>query len=316
MNGGQQVDWSFYARELGARRPELLGRGMEGVVFRLGDATVAKVWFERKAAELRLIQSFYRELQAQSLSFAVPDITDVLEVADHVVTVERELEGITLRRAVERGEIAVDAAEECMVDVVVQLAGTAGGSASRALTVLGETTALWSGHTQWKDALAALVQRRLDSSGGILRAAVDEFTRKAERILALLTHLPETRDAIVHGDLFPANVLVDRSGRPCAVLDWGFLSTQADPAFEASVAAGIFDMYGPRARERDDRLADIFTKQPGYPLPRLLVYRAAYALITSTAYDPQGRDGHFVWCAKTLNREDITEALFSGDGAL
>ncbi|WP_281903969.1 hypothetical protein [Phytohabitans aurantiacus] len=31
------------------------------------------------------------------------------------------------------------------------------------------------------------------------------------------------------------------------MLDWRFLTTEGDPAFDAAVAASNFDMYGPEA---------------------------------------------------------------------
>ncbi|MEJ3742628.1 hypothetical protein WEI85_04950 [Actinomycetes bacterium KLBMP 9797] len=47
----------------------------------------------------------------------------------------------------------------------------------------------------------------------------------------------------------------------------------------------------------------------GYDPTAMLVYRAAYSLITANADDPAGKDGHFAWCAAALNRRDITTAL-------
>ncbi|MCG5471665.1 hypothetical protein LADH09A_005665 [Micromonospora sp. LAH09] len=47
----------------------------------------------------------------------------------------------------------------------------------------------------------------------------------------------------------------------------------------------------------------------GYQRQALLVYRAAYSLITANAYDPEGRDGHFAWCVAALNRPDVVQAL-------
>lgn len=51
----------------------------------------------------------------QSLSFAVPEITEVLEVKgiedgveDRAVTLERELSGMTLQHAIEHGELLTD----------------------------------------------------------------------------------------------------------------------------------------------------------------------------------------------------------------
>ena len=49
----------------------------------------------------------------------------------------------------------------------------------------------------------------------------------------------------------------------------------------------------------------------GYPQNRMLLYRAAYAIATANAFGDDGRDGHFGWCASSLEREDIIDMLFS-----
>jgi len=43
----------------------------------------------------------------------------------------------------------------------------------------------------------------------------------------------------------------------------------------------------------------------------MLLYRAAYAIATANAFGDDGRDGHFGWCASSLEREDIIDMLFS-----
>ncbi|MEU2611364.1 hypothetical protein ABZ570_07240 [Micromonospora sp. NPDC007271] len=58
----------------GYRRFDLLGEGMEGIVFALGDRHVGKLWFRRQPAELRIIKDFYEHLGSQDLPFAVPRI--------------------------------------------------------------------------------------------------------------------------------------------------------------------------------------------------------------------------------------------------
>ena len=89
------------------------------------------------------------------------------------------------------------------------------------------------------------------------------------------------------------------------MLDFGFLTTVGDPAFDAAVAASIFDMYGPDARATEARLDARLDVDP----ERAAVYRAAYAIVTATCFSSTGEDGHFAWCVAMLRRADVLAAL-------
>ncbi|MFD2766834.1 phosphotransferase family protein [Micromonospora eburnea] len=295
----------------GYRRFDLLGEGMEGVVFALGGGHVGKLWFRRQPAELRVVKDFYEHLGSQDLPFAVPRMVEVDEVRGHGVTIENELPGRNLKEAVTAGAVSVDTARTCMLTVVTALAKTAGGESARRLTVLDEPAPMWLGRHTWAGALRDLVDRRVAAFHPTLRGAVDGFDAKVARVRHLIEGLPPSHTVTVHGDLVRENVLVTPAGEPAALLDWGFLSTEAVPAFEASIAAGVFDMYGPAARALDDELVETLCGLFGHSRHQLLFYRAVYALLTSNAYDADGRDGHFAWCAAALNRPDITDALCS-----
>jgi hypothetical protein len=93
------------------------------------------------------------------------------------------------------------------------------------------------------------------------------------------------------------------------VLDFGFLSTVGDPAFDAAVAAGVHDMYGPDARRWEERVDRAVIDRFGYDVGRLRIYRAAYALVSAHCFSASGGDGHFDWCARMLGRDDVRDAL-------
>jgi aminoglycoside phosphotransferase (APT) family kinase protein len=99
---------------------------------------------------------------------------------------------------------------------------------------------------------------------------------------------------LVHGDLGPVHVLLE-GGRPVGLLDFGYVSTVGDPAFDAAVAACLQDMFGPRAAAATAALDEATTSRFGYDPDVLVLYRAAYGLVTASCL--AGHPGrHVDWC--------------------
>ncbi|MBG6104145.1 aminoglycoside phosphotransferase (APT) family kinase protein [Micromonospora vinacea] len=294
---------------IGTAAPKLLGEGMEGAVYEVDDSRVAKIWFAGSVESSRRAAAFYDALAAKPLTFQVPRITQVESVGGRVVTIERRLTGTTLAAALAAGAVSREDAYAIVVDIVAALATGGGLQAAREMTVLGEDSPLFSAGEGFAVALARLAERRGARFRQVLSGAVVDFERKAAALSSRLVEVDSGRRAVLHGDLVPGNILVEASGRPSAVLDWGFLTTEGDPAFDAAVTAAIFDMYGPEAAHVERDLLDRFEARLRADRAALLVYRAAYSLITANAYDPTGQDGHFAWCVAALNRSDVTEAL-------
>ena len=112
----------------------------------------------------------------------------------------------------------------------------------------------------------------------------------------------------MHGDLVPGNILV--AGEVASgLLDFGFLSTIGDPAFDAAGAASVFDMYGPDAERSEAAVDRAVAAHFAYDRERIVTYRAAYALVTANCFSPSGSDGHFDWCIRMLRRDEVRDVL-------
>ncbi|MFF0270780.1 phosphotransferase [Kribbella sp. NPDC004536] len=282
---------------------ELIGQGMEGAVYDLGNGTVRKIWFDRRPEDVLPLKAFLDELP--ELPFRTPRIRSV-DAGDGglAVSVEDKLVGVPLHQAGLPESVALDA----FVSVVEALRGVRPGPASTLLPVVGE--AFWVG--SWGESLAALVRRRAEASNVFLERDVRDFPQLLEETAADLAQLGGGVGAagsggvgagglsVVHGDVCPPNVLMD-GANVAAVLDWGFLSTAGDNTFEASLAAGFFDMYSPDARRLDDLLTARFAER-GHDRELMQLYRRAYAIITATIYDQNANDGHYNWCVAQLTR--------------
>ncbi|WP_328848455.1 phosphotransferase family protein [Micromonospora zamorensis] len=293
----------------GGEAPRLLGRGMEGAVYEIGQERIAKVWFDGSEAALQRVRVFYDALAGKPLRIAVPRIHEVHLIEGRCVTVEQRLAGRTMTEARKEGRLTLDEARSAFVDVLAQLGASGPLPEARKLSVLDETMPLYEADDAFPDALYALATRRVARFRQVLDPAVEDLDRKLDALQDRLRDVDSGRRSVVHGDMIPGNILVNDAGGPAAVLDWGFLTTEGDPVFDASVAASIFDMYGEQALATERGLYAQIEERLGYPRQALLVYRAAYSLITANAYDAEGGDGHFAWCVAALNRPDVVRAL-------
>jgi aminoglycoside phosphotransferase (APT) family kinase protein len=162
----------------------------------------------------------------------------------------------------------------------------------RALPVLGESMPFRTGGDTFIGALLSLLERRVEESGGRLRAVLPDLDRRLAPLRERLSTVDVVPDTAVHGDLFGANIHVDADGRPVALLDFGFMTTAGDPRFDAGVTAAIVDMYGAHAQQVTTTLTAELAARLGHDPAVLVAYRAAYAVVTSTLFGDDDGDGH------------------------
>jgi hypothetical protein len=300
------LEWEDYFSKTGYPHARSLGSGMEGAVYELNDELVGKVWSRRTSTELARLQGFYQDLASIPCSFATPCIHEIRTVANVAVTIEHRLHGTPLlQRVSDDDEFPIPEAVQAIITVLRGLRSVAATLQMRELAVLDEPRPLWQGSESWPDTIIGLMGRRVHHFGNQLRLSVPSFDAIYNGLIERVAVLHPDRLTAIHGDLCPQNILVDDACHPTAVLDFGFLSTAGDPLFDASIAAGIYNMYGPRASELDAALTERFIHDLGYASDALLVYRGVYAIISSNAYDVHGKDGHFAWCASNLRRPEI-----------
>ncbi len=302
--------WGRHLTALGHPVVRPLGAGVEGAVWSLGDGLVAKVWFSRPLEDVVRLGAFLDEVARAGLPFGTPRQLAVATGPDGAVwTLEPELDGRPL--AVDtpgRSPDLTPGVVEVLLDVHEALAAVVPSPGLRMLPVLGEAQPLLVGHRHFPDALAALVERRLARTAAVLAAVVPEVAALAGAVTGALRRMEDPQQGLVHGDLFGPNVLVDDRLAPTAVLDFGFLSTVGDPAFDAAVTAGVVDLYGPRAAAHRDLLDEALIDRFAHPAQLLSRYRLAYALVTAAWFDPAGQDGHTRWCRDILRGSDVERA--------
>lgn len=288
----------------------MLGKGVEGTVVDLSPEEVAKIWHGRSRADLDALLRFGQSLGTElgGASFALPRVLELLEDDGLVITIERKVHGQPLRPdRIPAPPVADADAARLLGDALEGLSHMEISPGLTALPILPGDRPFDGAFTT---SLADLVERRFRILPDLLRREVDDIDALVPAIAGGLRKLPSDPAALIHGDLIPANVLV-QDGHVSGVLDFGFLTTVGDPQFDAAITASIFDMYGPNARASEIALSTAFTARFGHDPDRYGLYRAAYAVITNAYFASDGSDGHFAWCAQMLRRPDVRAAVLN-----
>jgi len=178
------------------------------------------------------------------------------------------------------GHTGRDEARSTFVDVLAELAGSGTLPAARALPVMDESVPLHDRADDFPNVLADLAERRLTRFRRTLDGTVDELDTEVVALRGRLREVDSRRRSVIHGDLILGNILIGEARTPTAVLDWGLFTAEGDPDFDGAVAASIFDMYGDGALNTELALYAQLEDRLAYEREMLLVYRAAYSLIT------------------------------------
>lgn len=302
---------SRWAAELAARglTPTPLAAGVEGAVFRLGNGSIAKVWDTRTEAGLHRLAAFYQAVAGAGLPFLTPEISEIGLITDATFSIERELPGRPLfPDRTGQSPPLEPRRRQRVADVLLGLASVTTSDAMRMLPILDEADPV-SPVRGFDATLGELVARRVEHSLTQMSVAIPAMSRLAAMVVSRLSTMGSGPEGLIHGDLIPANILVDDDGAVAAVLDFGFLTTVGPLAFDAAVAVAVFDMYGPHRGASFAEIDRVIREAFGYPEEVLAVYRAAYAMVTMTKFGSSEEEGHFRWCAEMLRRPDVLNAL-------
>ena len=294
-------------REAGLPVTEVLGAGMEGTVAALDDDRVVKLWDRRSRADLEGLRTFYDAVHQAGIKLRVPRILAIVAVGDGWATVQARLTGTPLWTDHDVSPTRGGRHARALLEVVTALV-TLRPTAEMAVLPLAAGAPPFDPAVPFGESLATLVEARVERDAATLARLLPDIESRGAALAIALRSLPPAEAALVHGDLGPSNILAVE-GRPTSLLDFGYLSTVGDPAFDAAVAATLFDMFGSHAAEAEEWVDRLFADRFGYARDRIVLYRAAYGLVTASCLVAVADGRHFRWCADLVGRPETTATL-------
>jgi aminoglycoside phosphotransferase (APT) family kinase protein len=180
---------------------------------------------------MQKLQHFYRSINRRTVSFDLPEIKDIVVEDGYVVVRERFMPGKTLQSVL--ATLAPNQLPKVMAHylaTVEQMAHITGGIDTTRCLQLSDS-AWQAGLTDWHEFWHARLEHVLESSG-VQSFLVRDVPQWDSLLYYLRTQLrtPYTGVyALVHGDFYPGNVLVDENMHVCGVLDFSEQTMWGDP---------------------------------------------------------------------------------------
>ena len=287
---------------------DYLGAGSEASVYALDEDRVVRIVDPRTQRDyLERLVAFYRGIDRSALTLALPDVYELAELNGQLYTIEARLPGRDVMTVLNSlsGDVRDAAVREYMLASVALRNVSVEGRGYWRMLAPGPVH-----YERFSELLGAMIERSAARAPDAMFTDFPDWQglvarwRRGARIIDEGT--PRT---LVHGDLFPGNVMCDESGRVTAIVDFCYLTVAGDWRMDA-VSSLIFleqvSTWTPRDTEVGRALIsehvgadfDVFEQ----------VYRIFYALYFA-GFALDGDPDLYVWCRAELEKWSAQGAM-------
>lgn len=277
---------------------------MEAEAYAYGEEQVLKVYTnDITSGHLRTLQAFYANLDASILSYQLPHIHQVWEEEGLVLSLEQRLPGGALyTKLADLSEGELEAVFQRYVAAILALRQVRFLLPPERYKLFDPEGLSLPSRGDFNAFLSRYLDARLALCEPYLRRDVENWEEKQTHLRALLGQPYTGEYALVHGDFFPANLLVDDQNHITALLDFGWMTQYGDPRYDLATGWVFFDMYDELKRDVTARLGRVIRAGVSEGEVGILYrYILLYSIFTANAYAYEGGDGHYRWCVRNLN---------------
>ncbi len=303
------------AFDLASAQP--LAVGTEAEVYGRDATTLLKLYANaERRANFEVLQKLYDSINPQPSGLRLPQIHQIVQFGDLVAVVETRLAGEPLKdRLPDLHGAALQRAETLYLDTVWKLREIEITTPPETYLLFDDTGISTTAAQTFETFYAHFLEQKLTHVGQFFEPLIPAFPAKAAALVARLRRAPPAPLALVHGDFFPGNLLVDHAvTRVQGVIDFGSFTLFGNYLLDVAGAFGFYKMYDPQRRAiRAKLLTQIMDRLSRDERPQFFQFLLANALLTSDLYaaeaDPRP-DGHFQWAAEIVAEDRYwSEAL-------
>ena len=269
-----------------------LGSGFESRIYALNQTHILRIPNPEPEVEARVrVRAAFTE-GLPVLPFDVPRLREIKYVAGVLVTIEDRIGG------------------KALVDILPELQGERRKVALTAYLETAEAMAAVKTDGDYGDLLVpeplrsahwgAYLAQRLDgfAADEVLAGDVPGFDEKVARLKARLLALPDPEKCIVHGDIWPPNVMMDADLRVTALLDFSFTTRVGDTVMDLAGAVQFLRVGNSQGDADHDFLMGLIEARHGATLrDRIALYGVWFAFSFAYAHD---EPVVYPWCVAMI----------------
>ena len=280
-------------KAFGVTDADLLGSGWESTIYALGPTQILRIPRPEVGSEdlVRAQAAFTANLPP--LSFAVPCVREISRIDGQLFVIEDRIAG------------------QSMAALLPSLSGTRRATALRAYLAAAEamSAATAPGEAfgdllrdqprrcdRWSDYLTARVRKAAEDE--VLAAAVPGLAGIVERFIARLEAIPDPPRCIVHGDIYPPNVMMNDDLQVTGLIDFSFTTRIGDHVMDLAGACHFLSVTKACSQADHDYVKQLILARHGTEvMDRIDLYAVWFAFDFAYNHDDAVV---FAWCADLI----------------
>lgn len=244
-------------RHFGLSEKDRLGTGWESEIYALNDGQILRIPRPEPGMEERVRARAAFSARLPTFPYKVPNVQEIAFVDDVLVLIEERIAGRPL------SALLPDLAGARRVQALDAYLATAEGMAlARTTGDYGDLLVVDPVRTtHWSQYLIRQLDRYVQNAA--LARDVAGLDAIAATLRAALAALPDPDRCVVHGDIWPPNVMLDDDLRVTGLLDFSFTTRVGDTVMDLAGAAQFLRLGNPQAEADFAYLLDRITRRHG-----------------------------------------------------
>lgn len=291
---------------LGIHRKVLLGKGGEGEVYEVDDERVLKIYGNTNRNYLQALKKFQEELFLNKFSFQTPQILEIKQINNKLVTFEKKLTGVNGEKLFER--VSDTERKTLLINFLNGLDEISKLQLKR--KDYGQIIKNKKSITtkRWDDYLIKKLEQRLKKTEEYLKKDVKSLDDKVGIFKKVLSkEFKKCPKKLVHHDYYLNNVLMTSDLKLSAVLDFSPHTVVGDWRMDVCGAVTFLGINS-EARKYISFMKNLAQLKYGREILKVIdTYLVYYSVYYASTYEFDKKS--YYWCVNNLNNENLWKTI-------